>query len=332
MKKVLLLILFLVSGVPAGASVIAALEPCRTEIGLLPDAPGDGYSSKNLAAEMKLRLLLDQPEAFHKLYRLMVKYFQSPMLLLYCRLDASLKPAAYENDIAVELQVCRVLLEANQRWKVPEYYDCAIKKAGRLLRYNVYRDVLINSAQWKERPSGIYSIYEPSHVLNLCSVDVLALQLLKNEMPHRWESVAQRCLGILLAGSGTLENQRCYDVDKQSYVYKDDSLAALKIMENLVDGGLVPRRSMERLTARLHENPRFLAEEGEGSLEASAIGGYVLFRSGYTAEARQVFSALEETYGTGREGLLHAPGKAPSVFENLVYLTEMAKLEPQRLK
>ncbi|MGI6075037.1 MAG: hypothetical protein ACOYD9_01540 [Pyramidobacter sp.] len=332
MKKVLLLILVLVLGAPARASVLDALEACRTETGLLPDAPDGGYSSKILAAEMKLRLLLDDRKSFDKLYRLMVKYFQSPMLLLYCRLDASLKPVAYENNIAVELQVCRVLLEAFQRWQVPEYHRCAIKKAGRLLRYNVYRNVLINSAQWKERPSGIYSIYEPSHVLDLCSVDVLALQLLKNEMPHRWESVAQRCLGILLAGSGTFEMQRCYDVDKLSYVYKNDSLAALRIMENLVDGGLVPRYSMERLAARLQENPRFLADEETGSLEASSIGGYVLSQAGYSAEARQVFAALEETYGTGEEGLLCAPGKTPSIFENLVYLTEKAKLAPQRLK
>jgi hypothetical protein len=331
-KALCLLILFLTLCVPARASVVEALEPCRTEAGLLPDMPGGGYSAQVLADEMKLRLLLDEKDAFAKLYQLMVKYFQAPMLLLYRRLDASLKPTAYENDIAVELQMCRVLLEASRRWQITGYRDYALKKAARLLRYNVYRSVLINSASWKERPSEIYSIYEPSHILDLASVDVQALQILKSEMPERWVSVAQRCLGILLAGSGSDEPQLCYDVDRQSYVFKKDSLAELKIMENLVDGGLVPLHSMDRLIARLKADPKCLATGEDGSLAASALAGYVLSRAGFTLEAHGVFAALEETFGTGEEGLLHAPGKEPSIPENLIYMIEMAKLAPERLK
>lgn len=333
MKRVFrLLILLLALCVPAHASLTDVLELYRTESGLLPDMPGGGFSSRVLADEMKLRLLLDEKEAFDRLYRLMVKYFQSPMMLLYRRLDSALKPAVYENDIAVELQVCRVLLEASRKWQIPVYRQYALKKAGRLLRYNVYRSVLINSASWKERPSGIHSIYEPSHVLDLASVDVQALQLLKAEMPERWESVAQRCLGILLAGSGADEPQLCYDVDRQSYISKDDPLAVLKIMENLVDGGLVPLHSMERMTERLRTDPKFLAEGEQGSLAVSAVAGYVLSRAGFTAEARRVFDALDETYGIGSDGASRPQNSEPPVAEKLIYLIEIAKLAPERLK
>lgn len=315
---------------PSQASVESALEACRSENGLLPDRPGgDTYSSEVVVRELRLRLLQNDRERFEALYRLTVKHFQSPLMLLYRQLDASLQPVAWEDRTATDLQFCRVLLDAAERWDEPRYRERALKTAGRMLRFNVYRNVLINGASWKERESGIFSIYEPSHRLSLGAVDVKALLQLQS-FSSQWEPVAQRCLGILLAGSGAQTLRLAYDVDKRSYVdSQDGSLDALLIMANLLDGGLVPLHSMDRLVERLRAEPACFVEGEQASLAAASLGAYVLAQAGRAAESRQVFLLLEEQFGAGGD-LLRAPGQPPSILHNLMYLIVREILEPER--
>ena len=307
------------TGVPARASVESALEARRAENGLLPDQPGGAYSSEVTVRELRLRLLQNDRERFEALYRLTLKHFQSPLMLLYRQLDASLKPVAWENRTATDLQFCRVLLDAAERWSEPRYRERALKTAGRMLRFNVYRNVLINGASWKERKSGIFSVYEPSHRLSLGAVDVKALLQLQS-LSSQWEPVAQRCLGILLAGSGAQTLRLSYDVDKRSYVdSQDGSLDALLIMANLLDGGFVPLHSMDRLVEKLRAGPAGFAGGEQESLAAASLGAYVLAKAGRGEQSRRLMLSLEERFGAG-EGLLRAPGCEPSVLHNLVYL------------
>ncbi len=329
MKKTLWLLLAIFAlCAPAFAGIEEALESCRSADGLLPDTPGGTYSSRVLVQEMHLRLLRDDRESFSTLYGLMRKYFQSPLMLLYRQLDADLKPVAYENSMAADLQVCRLLLEAAARWDVPDYKVHALKMARRILRFNVYRDVLVNSASWKERRSGINSIYEPSHILDLSGVDIQALHLLQSEMPE-WEPVAQRCLGILLAGSGENTLRLRYNVERKTYLgFDSDSDDALRIIVNLLDGGLVPLRPMERLILKLRLEPRCFARGDLASLSASTLCGYVMARTGHFFQSQQVFKFLEESFAS--DGLYAEPGKEPSVSDNLLYLTIRHILEPRK--
>ncbi len=314
--------------VPAFAGIEEALEACRSAEGLLPDTPGGQYSSRVLVQEMRLRLLQDDKESFATLYGLMRKYFQSPLMLLYRQLDADLKPVAYENSMAADLQVCRLLLEAAARWDVPEYKVHALKMARRILRFNVYRDVLVNSASWKERKYGINSIYEPSHILDLSGVDIQSLQLFQSEMPE-WEPVAQRCLGILLAGSGENTLRLRYNVEKKTYLgFDGDSNDALRIIVNLLDGGLVPLRPMDRLIVKQRLEPSCFARGELASLAASSLCGYVMARTGHFFQSRQVFKFLEESFAT--DGLYGESGKEPSISDNLLYLTIRHVLEPKK--
>lgn len=317
------------AGIPAWASVERALEACRAENGLLPDRPGGStYSSEVLVRELRLRLLQNDRERFDTLYQLAVKYFQSPLMLLYRQLDASLKPVAWENHTATDLQFCRALLDADELWNEPRYRERALKTAGRMLRFNVYRSVLINGASWKERKSGIFSIYEPNHRLSLAVVDVRALQQLQS-FSSQWESVAQRCLGILLAGSGSQTPRLSYDVDKRSYVdAKEGTLDALLIMANLLDGGLVPLHSMEWLLEKLHAEHACLLKREEVSLAVASMSAYVLARAGHPAESHQIFLLLEGQFGGDGE-LLHVPGHEPLILHNLMYLIVREILEPE---
>ncbi|MBP3837344.1 MAG: hypothetical protein J6E31_09655, partial [Pyramidobacter sp.] len=125
MKKLCaLFILIFALAAGARASVEEALEACRAENGLLPDVPGgDSYSAEVLLVEMRLRLLRNDRERFDALYKLMVKHFQSPLLLLYPRLDASLRPTAWSNQTGIDLLACRVLLDAAERWNAPAYRE-----------------------------------------------------------------------------------------------------------------------------------------------------------------------------------------------------------------
>ncbi len=331
MKKffIALLALFVLCA-PAFAGIEEALEACRSAEGLLPDSPGGTYSSHVLVQEMHLRLLQNDKEAFATLYSAMRKYFQSPLMLLYRQLDADLKPVAYENSMAADLQACRLLLEAASRWDMPDYKVHALKMARRILRFNVYRDVLVNSASWKERRSGINSIYEPSHILDLSGVDIQALHLLQSEMPE-WEPVAQRCLGILLAGSGENTLRLRYNVERKKYLgFDDDSHDALRIIVNLVDGGLVPLRPMERLMVKLRLEPSCFARGELASLSASSLCSYVMSRTGHFFQSRQVFKSLEESFAT--DGLYTEPGKEPSISDNLLYLTIRQILEPRKTR
>ena len=328
MKKLCaLFILIFALAAGARASVEEALEACRAESGLLPDVPGgDSYSAEVLLFEMRLRLLRNDRERFDALYKLMVKHFQSPLLLLYPRLDASLRPTAWSNRTGIDLLACRVLLDAAERWNAPAYREHAARAARRILRFNVYRDVLINGASWKERRSGIFTLYDPSHQISLSSVDVRALQQLQELMP-RWEPVAQRCLGILLASSDTREHHLVYDVDKRTYSQSSDGFVGeLWIMTHLLDGGLAPLRSLDRL-ARLVEDDRHVLSRGKyGSLTASILGGYVLGRAGYSSDSHRVFLALDEEFGLG-ENLLHAPDSPPGIADNLLYLLVRERLK-----
>ncbi len=324
---------FLLIFAPVRASAVSveeAIEACRSEAGLLPDEPGGLYSSRMLVVEMRLRLNLRDREAFDELVRLMRKHFQSPLMLLYRQLDASLRPVACENSMAADLQVCRLLLEAAERWDVPAYKEQALKMARRILRFNVYRDVLIDGVSWKERRSGIFSIAEPSHTLDLSGVDVQALRLLQTEMPE-WEPVAQRCLGILLAGSGAHSLRTHYNVEKKFYFGSEDEVTeSLAIIANLVDGGLVPMHAMERLLRKQRENPRFLARGESASLAASALGGYVMARTGHVIQSQQMFTFLEEAFA-GDGGLFAEPGKKPSVFDNLLCAAIRRALTPRKI-
>lgn len=322
MKKALCLcvmILFLACG--ARASVEDALEAVRAENGLLPDAPGgDSYSAVVLLREMRLRLLKNERERFDVLFALMKKHFQSPLLLLYPKLDASLRPVKYENDAGTDLQTYRLLLDASERWNEPAYHAHARALARRILRFNVYHDSLINGTSWKERRSGIFTLYEPSHQISLASIDVRALQRLQESSP-KWEAVAQRCLGILLAGSDTRSHRLVYDLEKRAYSSPSgDVTGELWVMTHLLDGGLSPLRAIAELADRVDADPSCLATGEDGSLTASILGGYVLERAGFAAQAHRVFLALDETWGLG-ENLLHAPDAAPCIADNLLWLT-----------
>ncbi len=321
MKKALCLcVMILVLACGARASVEEALEAVRAENGLLPDVPGgQEYSAEALLREMRLRLLKNDRERFDALFVLMKKHFQSPLLLLYPRLDAALRPVKYENDVGIDLQAYRLLLDASERWNEPAYHVHARGLARRILRFNVYHDSLVNGVSWKERRSGIFTLYEPAHQISLASIDVSALQRLQESSP-KWEAVAQRCLGILLAGSDTRSHRLVYDVEKRAYAPSSKGVTdELRVMANLLDGGLSPLRSIEELADRVDAEPSCLAKGEDGSLTASILGGYVLARAGYAEAAHKVFLALDETYGLG-ENLLHAPDELPGTADNLLYL------------
>ena len=315
---VLLLVLFLAGG--ARASVEEALEACRAENGLLPDEPGGtAYSADVLLCEMRLRMLRCEREKFDALLELMKKHFQSPLLLLYPRLDAKLAPERFENRVGNDLLACRLLLDASVLWNEPKYRDLALRMARRVLRFNVYRNALVSGASWKERKTGIFTLYGPRHEIGLSSIDVRALQQLSDLMPP-WEAVAQRCLGILLAGSGGKEPRLVYDLDRSSYAAGSGSLVEqLRVMTHLLDGGFAPLRAVEQLAHSVDEDPYCLARGEHGSPAASILGGYVLGRAGRVAQSHKVFLSLDEEFGIG-ENLLHAAGQTPSIYDNLLYL------------
>lgn len=301
---------------PSRASVqVESLEVCRDGSGLLRDAPDGAYSSEVLVQEMKLRLLRGEQEQFDQLYKLMKKHFQSPLLLLYRRLGADLRPLACANSAAADLRLCGILVEAAERWNIPAYREHAIKAARRILRFNVYRNVLVNGTSWKERPSGIYSIYEPSHILDLVGVDIQALQRLQKELPE-WEPVAQRCLGILLsdASSGTLRLR--YNVEKGVYAGdRPSAVEALTIMANLIDGGLIPLRPLETLRAKLARDPALLSRGQCASPAATSLGAYILARAGQPVWSQQLWTSLDGV------------GEAPSTLESLICLIVQEKLK-----
>ena len=322
MKKALCLcVMILVLACGARASVEDALEAVRAENGLLPDAPGgETYSAVALLREMRLRLLKNERERFDALFALMKKHFQSPLLLLYPTLDAQLRPLKWENDVGLDLQAYRLLLDAAERWNAPHYHVHARGLARRILRFNVYHDSLINDVSWKERRSGIFTLYEPAHQISLSSFDLRALQRLQESSP-KWEAVAQRCLGILLAGSDTRSHRMVYDLEKRAYSPAPGGMTdELWVMTHLLDGGLSPLRAIEELADRVDADPACLAKGEDGSLTASILGGYVLSRAGHESVASKVFHALDETYGPG-ENLLHAPDARPNLADNLLYLT-----------
>ena len=322
MKKMLcaLLLLFALAG-GARASVEEALEACRVESGLLPDFPGGAsYSADVLLCELRLRLLRGEKEKFDALLALMKKHFQSPLLLLYPRLDAELTPEKFENRSGLDLLACRLLLDASRRWGDPDYRELALRMARRVLRFNVYHNALVDGASWKERKSGIFTLYGAEHEISLSSIDVRALLLLA-ELQPQWEAVAQRCLGILLAGGAGEDLRLVYNLDKRRYVSGNGSLVAhLRVMTHLLDGGYVPMRSVERLARSVNEDVYCLARGEHGSLAASILGGYVLGRAGRFGQSHRVFLSLDEEYGIG-ENLLHAVGQQPSIYDNLLYLT-----------
>lgn len=326
MKKLALLVLIVLFALPRGAcaGTEAALEACRAENGLLPDSPGGGaYSAEVLVREMRLCVLRDDRERFDALYRLMTKHFQSPLLLLYPRLNAALRPTVRANQTGVDLLLCRVLLDAAVQWDAPEFRAHARRASQRILRFNVYQGALSTGASWKERASGFFTLYGPSHVIALDTVDIRALQQLQ-ELSGSWEAVAQRCLGILLAGSDTRERRFIYDLDKRAYLPSSGgAVTELWIMTHLVEGGLAPLRSLERLRKHVSGDPLAFARGENGSLTAAVLGGYVLGRAGFLDEARKVFLALAEMAGGG---LLRREGHAPSVSDTLLYLTALELL------
>ncbi len=327
MKKLLCLCLLIAAfALPAEASVESALEECRSPEGILPEVPGRRtFSSDVVVQEMKLRLLQGDRVRFDKLCAILVRYFQSPLTLLYTRLDSSLKPLAWENSTGVDLQACRVLLDAAVLWNEESYHAKALKIAGRILRHNVYHDVLIDGATWKERVSQIYSIYEPSYFLNLSIVDVQLLLKLQSLMP-RWEPVAQRSLGILLAGSGGEKPRQNYNVEKRHYTSTDvTSTEYMWMMVHLIDGGFVPLRSMDRLLELIGGDPGALVKSENASVASAALAAYVLARTGRHDLSRRTLEAMEAQFGSG--GLLCDPGKPVSVFDNLLYLSIKEMLE-----
>ncbi len=326
MKKIVAaLLLALALAGAAFASAEEALEACRAPNGLLPDEPGGAtYSAEVLLREMRLRLARGQRDLFERLFSLMIRHFRSPLLLLYPRLDARLAPVSFENRVALDLQACRLLLEASARWNVPAYREHALKAARRILRFNIYRGVLTEGTSWKERPSGIFTLYEPSRRVRLASIDVRALQLLKENSPE-WEAVAQRCLGVLLAGGDLYERGRVYDADRRTYS-DADAIDGLWIVTRLLDGGLAPLRALDRLEAALSADPRALCRGEDASPAASILAGYALGRAGRSVMARAAFSAMESAFGADG-GLLRAPGRAPDIGENLLWLTVKELLE-----
>lgn len=315
-------VLLLAHGAFAGTE--AALEACRAENGLLPDVPGGGvYSAEVLVREMRLRVLRGDRERFDALYRLMTKHFQSPLLLMYPRLNAALRPTVRANHTSVDLLACRVLLDAAVRWDAPEFRTLARRVSQRILRFNVYLGALSTGASWKERASGFFTLYGPSHEIALDMVDIRALQQLQ-ELSGHWDAVAQRCLGILLAGSDTREHRFIYDLDKRAYLPSPGgAVAELWIMTHLIEGGLAPLRSLARLRAQVKDDPLALARGENGSLTAAVLGGYMLGRAGYRDESRRVFLALAEV---ADGGLLRREGHAPLISDTLLYLTALELL------
>lgn len=268
---------------------------------------------------MKLRLIQDDRERFDTLYKLLTKYFQSPLTLLYTRLDASLKPVAWENSTGTDLQACRVLLDAAAKWKNWEYQERALKIAGRILRHNVRHGILINGAAWKERVSRIYSLYEPALFLNLSIIDVQLLLRLQSLLPV-WEPVVQRALGILLAGSGGKPPRQHYNVEKKRYTHADQtSTEYLWIMVHMIDGGLVPIGSMDSLMKRAGGDPANLVKTGKVTVASGALTAYIFAKTGHHAASQRILTAMEAHFAD-ENGLLCDPGKPASLGDNLLYL------------
>ncbi len=321
-KKLLFLLLTTLALASAAlASTEEALEACRAKNGLLPDAPGgDSYSAVVLLREMRLRLLRGDRDRFDRLYRLMRAHFQSPLLLLYPRLDARLRPAACENSVGIDLMACGVLLDASEKWNEPAYEAHALRLARRILRFNIYHDVLIDGASWKERRSGIFTLYEPSHRISLASIDVRALRQLQKRLPA-WEAVAQRCLGILLGGGDLYERRLVYDVDRRAYTEsRTGAVDGLWIMTHLLDGGLAPLRALDKLRERLRVSSFSSETDGEGTLTASILGAYALARAGQEEPSRAAFLALDDAFERG-DGLFRRSDGAPDIGDNLLFLT-----------
>lgn len=299
-----------------------AVESCRiSSTGLLPDVPGGNvYSSKVLVQEMRLRFLQGDRKKFASLYKLMKKRFQSKLMLLYRSLDSSLMPIAWESSVSTDLKACTLLIDVGEKWDVKEYIDSGLKAASRIRRFNVYRDVLVDGASWIERKSGIFEINDVSHVFKLKGIDTRALQKLRS-LSSEWETVAQRSLGILLAGCSGGEIRKEYNIDKRRYEQRADSeLDGLWITANLIEGGLLPVHALEGVLKCLAEDPRYFTCGDAASLQAASLGFQILNSTGHFALAQSLKAAIEEDFAS-ESGLLCEPGKQPSIFDNLLWLS-----------
>ena len=299
-----------------------ALESCRIETtGLLPDEPGGSvYSSRVLVQEMTLRFLQKDKERFDALFLLLKKYFQSRLMLLYRELDFYLDPVSCENSVSTDIQACQLLIEAAEEWNEREYADWAMKTAGRIRKFNVYREVLVDRASWVERKSGIFNINEVSHVFSLKSVEVSALQTLQVRYPE-WVAVAQRSLGILLAGSAHFEMYAEYDIDRRRYEEKRATHnEALWIASNLIEGGLMPIQVLTWVKDKLAKEPNYFTHGDAASFQSSALIVHILRAAGEKESANTLVSLIEKEFATD-SGLLCEPGKVPSIYDNLLWLT-----------
>ena len=324
MKKILLVLICTVffAACSCASPLEDAVERCRIETtGLLPDEPGGSvYSSKVLVQEMTLRFLQKDRERFDALFRLLKKHFQSRLMLLYKELDFYLDPVACENSVSTDIQACQLLIEAAEEWNVREYSDWAQKTAGRIRKFNVYREVLVDRASWIERNSGIFNINEVSHVFSLASVEVRALQMLQVRYPE-WEAVAQRSLGILLAGSAHFEMYSEYDIDRRRYKEKRaGAKEGLWIASNLIEGGLMPIQVLSWLKNKLAEDPRYFTHGESASFQSSALIVHILRAAGEKELADNLAEMIEKEFATD-SGLLCESGKKASLYDNLLWLS-----------
>ena len=307
----------------AGNAVEDALECHRTEIGLIPDAPLSAektYSAEVLVQEMQLRYLQDDRERFDALYALMKKHFRSRLMLLYRRLDAYLTPTECENSVRTDLRACALLMRAGEEWGRPEYTRDGLKAAGRIRKFNVYRDVITHGASWTENRSGIFRINRISHTLRLSDIDIGALQELRERL-REWEEVTQRSLGILIAASSDGKAKSAYAIDRRRYEDGNgDATDELLIAYNLTLGGIVPLSTLEDITERLAAAPDLYTAGENASLRAAALAVATLHASGKEDMARALAGRVEKGLATDM-GLLCEKGGTPSAYDNLLWLT-----------
>lgn len=330
---ILLILLIAISAQAAEnvQSLMSSIEGFRVESGFLrTTSTSDEFSIDVLLLEMKLRLVRGEQNQFDHLFLLMKRYFLSPLGVTYRKLKRDLTPAVYENSTLDDLNACKLLLDAEERWPGKNYGKTAQKLAERILHYDVREGLLVDGTSWKERSWHFHSVYGPKPVLSLCTVDMRLLLKLQTLFPL-WGPVVQRSLGVLMAGCGGPLPQQGYNLEKHSYTGPvDDDYQYLMTLVHLADGGFAPRTAVENLRRMVLKDPFKLPMSKRDSIAVGVLSAIVLDANGDRDLARAVLKALvsrfsiERNYGSGLLGTFNTN---VSVRDNLLYLLACERFE-----